>query len=62
MLSIVLVERQTSMERSDYKDDLEWVGKTSKPIHVIIVGAGVAGLSLAIGKHLAAVDLPVCNT
>ena len=33
------------------KHDLEWNLKAETPLRIIIVGAGIAGLVAAIGKH-----------
>lgn len=38
---------------SNYKNDPSWVQKALKPLEIIIVGAGIGGLTVAIGLHQA---------
>ena len=35
-----------------FKDDLQWDFKAHKSFRVIIVGAGIAGLTAGIGRHV----------
>ena len=40
------------MTMEHFKDDFDWGFKAKKSLRIIIVGAGIAGLTAGIGTHI----------